>query len=115
VVLVVVGCATIAANLIGLLREPGDGLARPAIAFVYGIAAVAAGVGLRRRMRSSRLAYLVWCMTIPLFAMTFREARDAYLIPSYIVLLFLLARGYVLVSRYSREGVPEPKRGVPES
>lgn len=99
--LVVLGASTIAANLAGLAQSGSDDLARVMIAMLYGVAAVAAGGALWNHAKHARLAYLFWCITIPLFMVTFPEAMDPYLIPAYIGALVMLAWGYSFVSRHT--------------
>jgi hypothetical protein len=100
--LVVLGVATISTNLAGLARSGSDDLSRLMLAVLYGVAAVVAGGGLWKQSKVARSAYLIWCMTIPPFMMTFPEALNPYLIPAYLGALVILAWGYSFVSRYAR-------------
>lgn len=99
---IILGSATILTNLAGLARSGSDGLLRAMLAGLYGVAAVVAGGGLWKQSKVARSAYLAWCMTIPLFMMTFPEAINPYLIPAYIGALVVLAWGYSFVSRHTR-------------
>lgn len=100
--LVLVGGATIATNLLGLVQYGIDSLPRGVLALAYGCAALVCGATLWRGSQLARPSYLVWCLTIPLFMLTFRESLDPYLIPAYIGATALLAWGYSIISRHTR-------------
>jgi hypothetical protein len=100
--LVLLGGATIATNLLGLVQYGIDSLPRGVLALAYGCAAVVCGATLWRGSHLARPSYLVWCLTIPLFMLTFQESWDPYLIPAYIGTIALLAWGYSVISRHTR-------------
>lgn len=100
-ILSILGSVTVATNLIGLVRFGSEVPARDVLALVYGAAALVAGGSLWRRSATARAAYLAWCITIPLFLMTFPSALDPYLIPGYLGAIGVLAWGYSFVRRHT--------------
>jgi hypothetical protein len=100
--LVLLGGATIATNLLGLVHYGLDSLPRAVLTLTYGCAAVVCGASLWRGSRLAHASYLIWCLTIPLFMLTFQEAFDPYLIPAYVGAIVLLGWGYSTISRQTR-------------
>jgi hypothetical protein len=101
------GIVTTAADSIGFVRFGSLSPYRESVALLYGIASTVTGVALWLRSHFARYAYLAWCSTIPLFVLTYPEARDPYLLPSYVGLIAILAWVYSRVFRHSR-GSSEP-------
>ena len=99
VFLLVLGGASITANgtAVALSREMP--MARANLAIAYGLAALAAGMLLWRRAPDAPRAYLLWCLTIALYAMTFPDLIAARAIPGLIAAALILAWGYRYVSQ----------------
>ena len=98
--LLVLGGASIAANgaVVALSHEVS--MARANLAIAYGLAALAAGMLLWRSAPGAQRAYLVWCLTIGLYVLTFPALIVAYAIPGFIVAVLILSWGYRYISRH---------------